>query len=227
VSAVSERTVDTLDEKTLEQTHDDRYGGYVVRILKKDTGEAATVIMADQTKTELKPATFIIAVRTQKWSYEFAGAFTVNQLTDPVFALETRSTNGVEQQFLIEDEQARDTVKLGIGAFIHVFHDRLPWVAGTFGIGINSDSKATYYLGPTFRLSDAAGLTAGVVFGPIARLPAGTAVGQPAPDANVLNNLGTKIDKQFFVAVSYTFLGDRSEEQLSKPFAGGSTTQGQ
>lgn len=200
---------------TLPVRHESRFGGYIVRITSK-TG--APVAAAD--KRNLEIFELEVPVETLEWDYEFAGAFTVSDLTDPTYSLQAREVDGGEEQmFIVRDRDAEDRTKLGIGAFTHLFHTRLPAVALSFGLGINEDNKTTYFVGPSWRWGGKGALTAGVAFGSVARLPAGARENERATNTNVLSELGSKTANRYFLSFSYSFLGNM-RDRFEKPFAG-------
>lgn len=189
-------------DKEIRQRHDKQYGGYLVRIQAKSG--APTEALVDGEKKTLRDAQFIVSVQTVNWQYEVSGGFTINKLSSPVFGLRPRQgDSGMMEVF--RDEEKEDNVRLGVAGFIHVYHDRYPWLVPTFGLGINEGNTPTYYTGMSWRLGKAAALTAGAAWGSVDTLPAGTQLG-PVTDANVLNNLQSRTDAGFFFALSYTFL---------------------
>lgn len=195
--------------KTLFIRHEAKYAGYIVRI-KPRPGEDTQ---------GLSEVELVISVDTQQWDLDFAGAFTASELSDPVYSLQTRNEGDEEATFIVRDREAEDDFKLGIGAFVHLFHTRRPWAALTFGLGINEDNKTTYFIGPSWRWGDKGALTAGVALGSIARLPAGAQENAPTTDTNVLGQLGTRTVPRFFVGFSYAFISD-IRSRFEKPFAG-------
>lgn len=203
---------------TLPVRHESRFGGYIVRITSK-TG--APVAAAD--KRNLEIFELEVPVDTLEWDYEFAGAFTVSDLTDPTYSLQAREVDDEEQMFIIRDRDAEDKTKLGIGAFTHLFHTRFPAVALSFGLGINEDNKTTYFVGPSWRWGGKGALTAGVTFGSVARLPAGARENERATNTNILNELGSRTANRFFLSFSYSFLGN-IRDRFEKPFAGAGTS---
>ncbi len=210
-----------LKDVPLEEKYDPKYGAYLVEIARKD-GAGGQVTVGGQTK-QLNSVTLVIKIKQLTWNLEFAGAFTGTNLADPVFSLQTEMSDGEERQIVISEPDKEDEATLGLGAFIHVYHQRRPAFAGTFGIGIQSDSDASYYLGGTWRLSHKAALTAGAVWSSVDRLPAGVRLGGEVSDANTLSNLGSKIEQGWFVGVSYTFLNVRDlfQKPFKTPEAGG------
>jgi hypothetical protein len=204
-----------LETKQLTQTHDAKFGGYVVRITHKD--EPTDVVLSNNTKKKLPDATLVISVKTLGFDYEMAGAFTATGLTDPVFAVHKTTENGQDRQTIFRDRAAEDRNHLGMGALIHTYNTRWPYIAGTFGIGINQGNRVTYYAGPSLKVGKAY-LTAGIAAGSVNRLPAGLAVGDLLTDTNALANGGTRVSRSWFVGFSYTFLNPG--DALQKPFAG-------
>src|SRR5260221_9050854 len=67
------------------------------------------------------------------------------------------------------------------------------------------------------RMGDKATVNFGRTWGSTSRLPNGVAVSDPVTDDNVLNNLGNRTVKRWFLGLSYSFI-DR-KERLLKPFA--------
>jgi hypothetical protein len=211
--AATAKAVMGLSTKKLPLVHDSKYGGYVVsirRIEGKDPcTEAGNVV-------NLESQTFLILVREATWDLSFTGGFTVSSLKNPVYAFKTDADGRTKH--VVEDTDKVDAATLGIAAFVHVYHQKHPWIAPAFGIGIRTDNKTEYYIGGAFRMNDKAAINAGVVFGPVTTLPAGVKVGDTVTDNNTLNNLPTRTGRGFFVAFSYSFLNARGA--LEKPFAG-------
>jgi hypothetical protein len=209
----------TLEPKTLSLIHNRDFGGYFVHIRRNPASDGK--VKVDGQEHTLNDATLTVFVKTMQWSYEFAGAFTISDLTDPVFALKDPAVpdpNKPNEQIVVRDRGAEDESSLGIAAFIHVFHERWPHAALTFGLGISEGSETSYFLGPSWKIGDKAALTLGYVWGSTARLPSGVSVGDRVDDSNLLNNLGTRVDNAVFLGLSYSFIdpGDR----FRKPFAG-------
>lgn len=204
----------SLVTMTLAVRHESRFGGYILRISSR-TGAPVPISDTEdlQTFDNLE-----IPVETLEWANEVAGAFTVSDLTDPSYSLQARQVDGEEQMFIVRDRDAEDNTKLGIGAFVHLYHTRVRPLALSFGIGINEDNKTTYFLGPSWRWGGQGALTAGVAFGSIARLPSGARENERATDTNVLNQLGSRTVNRVFISFSYSFLGN-FRDRLEKPFA--------
>jgi hypothetical protein len=211
------KVVPTLETKILEVAHDAKFGGYLVEIRKKDTVDDVVA----QCGVELDSRTLIISTPEITWDLSLSGAFTVTSLTNPVFFLRPHPDDPTNQQ-VQEDPEKRDFAALGIAAFVHLYHHRVPWLAGSFGLGIREGSNTEYLLGGGHRFNDKATLNAGLALGPVTRLPAGVNTTDPVTDPNVLNDLPTRVRRGWFVAISYSFLnvGDR----FQKPFAGADAT---
>lgn len=210
-----------LETKTLKERYDPTYGAYIVEIARK-AGASGQITVGGQPK-QLNSVTLVIKVEQLTWNLEFAGAFTGTNLADPVFSLETEMSDGEERQIVISEPDKENEATLGLGAFIHVFHQKLPSLAGTFGLGIQSDSDTSYYLGLTWRMNSKAALTAGAVWSSVDRLPAGLRLGDEVSDANALSNLGSRIEQGWFLGISYTFLNVRDffQKPFKTPEAGG------
>jgi hypothetical protein len=218
-AAAGDLTEDKLLDKDILHKHDRAFAGYEI-IIKRVAGIAdadVTVKRSNATTTVLEDKRFILTVPTSEWDSEYAGAFTISRLTDPIFALETRTEDGVEKRFVVRDKSAEDDASLGIAAFANVFHTSRPSLAFTFGLGIDERNETTYYLGPSWRFGKKGALTAGVAFGSVKRLPAGVRFDTPVTDQNILNNLGSRIKPEFFIGATLSFLNPGNA--LQKPFA--------
>lgn len=210
VSGLSVPAPKSLEPKKLPPVHDTKYGGYVIFIRKIDGKPAC------QGGENLGSQMLLISVREANWDLSFTGAFTISGLTNPVYGFKTDPDGQTKR--VIEDQAKQDSASLGIAAFVHVFHQSHPWVAPVFGLGIRADSKTEYFLGGAIRMNDKAAINAGVVFGPVNRLPAGVNPGDVVTDDNLLTSPATRTGTSFFVAFSDPFLNVRS--YLEKPFAG-------
>lgn len=200
----------TTSNYTFPITHQKENGGYIVQIRKKKEGSVTTTGGA-----ELKNATLIISVITRAWAYDFSSGFSLSRLTDPEFGLVTREVDGEEKLFAVRDLEAEDDVEQGLVSFINIFHKRVPSFGLSFGLGIGEDAQTTYYVGPSWRWGDHGALTAGIAFGEVDRLKAGTDLSQPV-EADFLQDLGSHTKSDFFVAFTYSFLGGR--DRLEKKF---------
>lgn len=197
---------DTTHEECVK--HSKRFGGYVMTVAKIEGKDS-----------ELRDKTFIVYVDTPGWNLDFAGAFTVSGLRDPVFALSPAGDNTFR---VIRDNGERDNakesaVRLGVAAFINVYRDG--WNLGpSFGFGIGEGQDPTYYFGATWRLGNVAGITGGVAIGGVTTLPPGIKVDDVVTDPNTLTKPSSRVAAAAFVSVSFQFLG--SDAPLKKPFAG-------
>jgi hypothetical protein len=206
-----------LTTKTLTIVHDDQYGGYIVSLTRTAAGKPCV------NSDGLQSRTLIISTRKLDWDLAFSGGFTVTSLTNPVFFVRPHPTVTGQSQ-VQEDVEARDDANLGIGTFVHIYHHRLPWLAGVFGLGIREGNRTEYFLGGGIRFNDKATLNLGYALGPVERLPNGVNTTDPVSDPNVLNNLSTRNRGGVFVGITYSFINVR--QKLEQPFAG-SETQGQ
>lgn len=163
--------------------------------------------------------TWEIPVITDGWSLGFAGAFTIDGLTDPVFFLEEGSLDaGTDSEregfFLRSQEAAEDSYKLSVAGMINLFdsdEERWKfaggnWVPISFGLGINDGSEVRYFLGTGLRFSQHLFVSVGAVFGSRDRPPNDLVIGGFTTEANKLDNLPTKTDASAFIAISYSFL---------------------
>ncbi len=215
---------DKSDTVNLTIVHSGQFGGYTItatptpRDTTKTKSESESEAEAED-QDKLPRAVFTIRVETHKWNIGFGGGFTVSTLTSPAYGVETRVNADASEDLIVRREEHRESeVSLGVASLVHVWHSRHPWLAASFGLGLQSDTGASYYFGPSWRMGNKGALTAGVVFGNVDTLPSGTQEGQVLNDSNALNNLGSKIQSGFFVGFSYGFLGNDGEH-LQKPFA--------
>jgi hypothetical protein len=212
--------------RTIQVPHLPQYGGYVVSIKPADglqfiKSNAASNCSQANPPADCKPAKEIllfVSVGRRGYDYDISGAFTISDLTDPVYSLQEES-NGETPIVVVErDQAAEDDFRLGFAGFINLFHQKFPSFAGTFGLGISEGSEVNFFLGPSWRLGGKAYLTAGWNWGSVRRLPSGVSEGDVVSNANLLTELPTRTDSALFVAVSYIFLSP-GEAFLKKPFA--------
>ncbi|MEL6951252.1 MAG: hypothetical protein AAGM16_14180 [Pseudomonadota bacterium] len=217
----------TIDQKTdltthtISQPHDPKYGGYIVKVLLKDkaAGPVKVAIGGGKTK-DLSETTFMIVVEQRVWDVDFAGAFTISDVTDPVYATVPRTNeDGEVENVLIRDSGAEDSQSLGLAGMIHLYHVDRPQWAWSFGLAVSDTSETSYMTGPSYRFSDRAAVTLGYQWAPVDRLPAGTNEGDLIDDPNVLSSLDTRVDGGVFLSFSYSFIpGVRGF--FEKPFKG-------
>ena len=200
----------------ISQTHDQSSSGYYVMV--KANGDTTF-------NTEgLEDRTFFVVVDTSNWDVDFSGGFTLTDLTTPVFTTrKQRLMDGTIQDVIYQDRDAEDKYSLGLAGMVHLVHKNYPSWAGTFGLSITESGDTSYMFGPSVRLGDKATLTAGVMAGKVDRLPNGLQVGDVLTDANGLTNLGQKTETGFFLAISYSFMGEIGQgffDQQFKPVQG-------
>ena len=135
---------------TITQIHDPQFGGYYISVdpingptvtaakLDKDgspkVGEDGNTIEAK----ELSKAIYLVLVRTDQWDLAFSGGFTISDLTDPVFV--TREDDAM-QNIVARDTSSEDSASLGLAAMVHIYHQKRPWLAATFGIATGNDDE--------------------------------------------------------------------------------------
>jgi hypothetical protein len=202
------------DSVELTVVHSAKFGGYTI-----------SVTPLDGKTTSLPRAVFTILVKTQKWNIGFGGGFTVSTLTSPAYGV-VPAEDGSGDLIVRREDDRESSASLGVASLVHVWHTKHSWLAASFGLGLQSDTGASYYFGPSWRMGNKAAITAGVVFGSVDTLPSGTDVNKPLTDPNALNNLGSKIQSGFFVGFSFGFLGDEGGH-LAKPFATEQAMRGQ
>jgi hypothetical protein len=201
------------DTLVLYRQHEKRYGGYILRVTRKDDPSNAR-----------GDALLTINVVTREWALEFAGGFTVSGLKDRVYSVRNdtlvdATTEAKTPVLRIQRQRDRENQQsLGLGSFVHLYNTGLPWLGISFGLGLEQSRAASYYFGPSIRLGGKATLTAGVLWGNVKTLPAGFAENQVVADANVINGTGTRTQHSLFAGISYSFIGG-ADKALAKPFA--------
>jgi len=220
------------DTISLPNTYDGTATGYKLDI-KFQSGLSTD--LRDQCKQDLRldEDSVTIPVQPLTWALGFAGAFTADTLTDPVYFLEpgTKKINNVDTPgFTVhQNSGGKDTASLGTAAMVHLQHtdpDRWPilggnWAPISFGLGVGADSKTKYYFGTSLRFDEHLYLTGGVAFGPVKRLPNDLTLSEAhsfTTSATALDNLPTRNRAGFFISVSYSFLG-RNFGGPTGPFA--------
>lgn len=199
-----------LQTHNLTIVHEERYSGYTVSIVRKSHEEEC------QGSDKLDDREIVINT-PGSWDLSFSGGFTMTSLRNRSFYLRPHPSDAAKKQ-VQEDLEASDDVNLGIATFVHLYHHRMPLLAGTFGLGIRDGNKTEYFLGGGLRFNDKATLNAGLVLGPVLRLPSGVNTTDPITDDNVLNDLPTRVQKGFFVGISYSFIN--VSDKLKTPFGG-------
>lgn len=216
--------------KVITVHHEKRFGGYEFEILSPDNAPVSGMGGLPTLAPTVEPQ--LIVVKTAGWNQSLAGAFTGSSLTDPEFSVYSRTAeDGTEMSFVDEDLGAEDDASLSLGAFLHLHHSSWDLSRGrggwalSFGLGLDSEEDVSYYLGPSWRFGDKGALTAGVVVGPVVRLPSGVRVCSRAAaecadslvvDPNVLGQLSSRNDIGGFIGLSYSFLD--VSDLIQKPF---------
>src|SRR5438270_1353910 len=86
------------------------------------------------------------ASESSGWDLALTGGFVATGLIDPVFAL--GNVTGQATRVVLREPEQESSVNIGVAMFAQIYHDRASWVAPlSFGIGVRSDSRATFYLG--------------------------------------------------------------------------------
>jgi hypothetical protein len=181
------------------------------------------------------------------WEQAVAGAFVGSEHRDPLFSTYTRQVGDQTLTFVDREPEDRENdVRLGLGSFIHLYHEgavrKLPWLPTglSFGLGIGEENRTSYSVGLSWRLGDKAFLTGGYSWAPVDRLPTGVRTcarsaescdpGFALTDPNRIANLDERTEGALFVGLSYTFIElgsffqDRFKEAIK---AGGTSSAGQ
>src|SRR4051794_21834820 len=84
------------------------------------------------------------------WDLALTGGFVATGLVDPVYAL--GNVTGQVSRVVVRQTAQESSVNLGVAMFAQVYHDRYAWIAPlSFGIGIRSESRATFFMGSALR----------------------------------------------------------------------------
>jgi hypothetical protein len=186
----------------------------------------ATKKAGAQAACTLPNQTWEIDVFNLEWAAGFAGGFTLDWLTDPIFELDSGDQDGTMGAFVRRNRPAQDSTTLGLAAMVHLFHTNpdflggrgVNWAPLSFGLGINDDSEARYFVGSSLHFQNKLYLTVGAVFGEEDRLPNGLHEGDFTTERNALATLDQRTDSAFFFALSYAFI-DTAEGHLKKAFS--------
>jgi len=212
-------TVSVLPPRTTERfvvIHDGETDEYVIEITKKsplpDACKSETLLALERS----------IRIENYGWTLGFAGAYTLDQLTDPVYFLEpgTREKPGgmpgeMEEGFFVRRRgSAEDSWERGAATMIHLHHNGpgrqrwdVHWVPLSFGLGVAGESESKYFVGSGMRFGTKAFLTLGWVFGEETRLPAKLGLDDFTTAGDALDTLPTGDGDAFFFGLSYTFAG--------------------
>jgi len=169
--------------------------------------------------------TLITPNKDRGWYYSLAGGFSVSWLTDQEFEI----TGPDDMRLFDRSRSSEDDQSLGLVAYVHVQNDDIckdspkcnrffrHWTPLSFGVGTDS-SELDFYLGTSFRFRDVAYLTAGYNWGQRDGRPQGQLLGATPINDNVLSNLNSRTDGNFFLSVSYKFLDFGGAGFLNKLF---------
>jgi IPT/TIG domain len=212
-------------EKKLTIKHDGKATAYQVNATRMATAAATCPLLPNRVWT--------LPVFTHRWNLGFAGAFTVDTLTDRVYFLAPGSNNGAQGFFVRRNTSNEDHVSLGAAAMVHVYHTDwgtfahdIGFVPLSFGLGIGTAAETRYYLGTGVRFGDQFFLTLGGVFGSARRLPDSLTEGAFTTDANALASPPKGRGQSFFVSLSYAFLGSAAKAALQAPFVSSTAPSG-
>ena len=184
VSGVAGQTTD----KVIDVVHDDSYGGYFVEIRRPAT---FVVCRNRQTESEvavLSPTRLTITTPARRWRTSVSGAYTLTHLPKDDCA----------------DGDPCNRVKQGLATFVHTYHDRFPFLAPMFGLGISGEGQAEYFVGGGLRLGNEGTISFGGVAGK--------------------RRSGSNTQWSWFAGFSYAFL-DTGTDALERPFAGEGSRQ--
>ena len=113
------------DKVSIPVVHDAAVVAYEVVVRKKPNLPEELERQCDR-----EDHTFRVPVKTYEWRLGFAGAFTGDGLTDPVFYLEDGVENPdappeMQRQgfFVRQSQHAEDSYSLGAAAMVHLFHN--------------------------------------------------------------------------------------------------------
>ena len=201
--------------QTLARTHSHTYSGYWLDVRMRDHPRLCA---NPQGEPPLEAESFIVLTPTDRWRLAFSVGVTATGLTDPVYALhpvpmekdsvqsmnqeQADSMDQEPQRMIVREPHKRDKANMGLGAFVHAYHDRLPWLAPMMGVSLDRN-RTEYLFGIGVRLNDSATINIGGVLGPVARLPAGINVEEAMDlDDDVLDNLPTRVRCTWAISVS-------------------------
>ena len=218
---------------TIPIKHSSEYSSYQIIVKRKNPAS----------DKDINSRTWVIPVFTHGWTLDFAGGFTADFLTSPVYYLEQTTYNNEAGNFIKENKDAEDLCTLGLVAMVHLYHtkifgnpDKICWVPLTFGLGYSKSTDARYYFSPILGVCLGTKLFAnvGVSLGAIDTLPgkytknAKSASGSTnmdlifTTDKDPLSTLAKKTSWGIFVSLSYSFSSAAAKEKLQQPFTTGS-----
>jgi len=167
--------------------------------------------------------TWRIEIQTVGWELGFAGAYVVDRLTNPAFALRPGTgTNAGTNEIIVENDK-EDSWNRRAAAMVHLFNSGsfdwgkgVSWAPLSFGIGIASNEDAAYYLGTGLKFGKQAFLTGGVSIGSRDELGPGLSVGSFISEPNL--PLKSRTDTAVFIGISFSFLNANISQKLQQPF---------
>src|ERR1044071_3737813 len=201
-----------------EIIHDGKATQYIIEAKKRANAPADCPNLSERT--------WEIDVLTLGWAVDFAGAFTIDQLTDPVFRLEQEGTAQSPKFRITRNRGAEDSQKLGAAAMMHLYHtdpdflgrNDIAWAPLSFGVGVGEDSKTRYFVGTSVRFNTKLFLTAGRVFGAVSRLPNSLQIGGTTDDGKALEGLQSRTADAWFLSLSFPIEGVSLRDSFQKPF---------
>ena len=209
------RSSPPLADTTLNIPHNKEYGGYIVNIIPRNDSSALQCVGGEG----LQDRTIVIVTPSPVWRLALSGGFTGRALRDNKYGSRA-SAEDPNTRIIVKDDEARDIADLGLASFAHIYHTRLPWLAGVFGIGIETNTNTSYYIGGGYRFGDKMSLFGGGVLGAISRLPVGMKENDPIVNESILNDLPKKVGVGWFIGLSYSFI--EADDFGRKPMAGSS-----
>jgi hypothetical protein len=192
--------------------------GYTMEVTKK-SNPPATCGAVFSTLSERKWSTDVSVLG---WELSFSGAFSIDGLSDRAYFLEDGTSNGTPGFVVTRSKDAESSTNQRLAFLIHLYNSRweqhrsVTWAPITFGMSIDDNTR--YLIGTSLKIGDKLFLTGGGVFGKIKVLPASLSEGEFTTDQNALGTLGTKSDRSWFIALSYSFLGTNAKDQFSSLF---------
>lgn len=216
-----------LTSKSWTTVHQRGVTAYKVTVTKKTTPDTRCGNPITVADIQLQDREWTVPVATLGWTVGVSAAFTIDKLTDPQFALQSATVNGTEGFNVIEDRGARDDTTQGLAIFLHLSNTAwgskysVTWAPVSFGIGFNDNTR--YYAGTSVQFGEQFFLTVGKVYGKVARLPNGVAIGDFTTNGNALATLGSRSDDAWYLGFSYQFLSTGLDSKLKGMFSGSGT----
>jgi hypothetical protein len=227
--SLRERVAEPLKETSFELLYDGDPIELTVEAVKKDPHATCAGLLEFKTGGDRPP--WKIRILTDGWDLAFAGAFTADGLSNPKFEVvagtRKKADNTEEAGFIVSEvESARDEARLGAAAMVHLYHTNperiglwsVNWVPVSFGLGVGDNSQTRYYLGTGIKFDKKLFLTAGMALGPVNYMPTGLDANNFTTNANILGNIPSRVERTWFVGISYSFAGV-GPDSFRGPFA--------